>query len=275
VTIGNRQLQATALSVVLRVTLLVPLLLVGSCQAQPPDSKSEATQVVNDIREEINLLAMLNRLSLSPEQAKKLVLLAGKAQDATAKAGAAREAAAARLVPLLEQQFDYMLKDQQVPTALSDNIAAAEAEIQEISDQVAEVPLSFAAEARSILTQPQILIATGGDEARQAAEEMLMWVRELTAEDFHGEARANAEALADPELGLDADTVFGVFEKARALPPDQYAAQVQGLTDKLAPLYRSGTAGEDALIGKLLVNRRLIPVLQRRMQYLTAGGGEG
>ncbi len=271
----NNQSRSQALSVLLIAILLMPLALVGSCQAQSPDSKQEATEAVAQVRQDLSLLETLNRLSLSPQQAEKLLEIASNAQKATAAFEAVRQRTAARLLPLLEKQFTFMLQDQQVPGELLQQISEVELELQQIDEQSAGAPLAFAAEARKVLTDPQILIITGGDEARRAAEEMLIWVRELSAEDFNSEARANAEALAKPDLGLDADAVYDTFVKTRSLAPEDYARQVEQLAEKLAPLYRSDAAGEDVQITGLLVNQRFISVLRQRMQYLAVGGGQG
>ncbi len=272
---GNNRSRSQALSFALMAMLLMPLALVGSCQAQTPENQQDAAELVAQMRQDLNLLETLNRLSLSPQQAEKLLSIATRAREATAAFDAVRQRAAARLLPLLDKQFNFMLQDQQVPAELLEQIGQVELELQQIDEQIAGAPLAFAAEARKILTQPQVLIITGGDEARQAAEEMLIWIRELSVEDFNSEARANAEALADPDIGLDADTVHAIFVKTRTISAEDYARQVQQLAEKLAPLYRSDAAGEDALIAKLLLNERFIPVLRRRMQYLSADGGQG
>ncbi len=272
---GNNQSRSQALSSVVIAMLLMPLALVGSCQAQTPNNQQDAAASVAQMRQDLNLLETLNRLSLSPQQAEKLLSIATKAQEATAAFDALRQKTAARLLPLLDKQFNFMLQDQQVPAELLEQIGQVELALQQIAEQTAGAPLAFAAEARKILTQPQVLIITGGDEARQAAEEMLIWIRELAAEDFNSEARSNAEALADPDIGLDANTVYAIFVKTRAISAEDYARQVQQLAEKLAPLYRSDATSEDVLIAKLLLNERFIPVLRRRMQYLSAGGGQG
>jgi hypothetical protein len=212
---------------------------------------------------------------LSQNQAAQLIALAGSAQEARAAHAPARHALLQKLMPLLEQQMSHMIHDQQVPGEIGEQIAAVEADLQTLDDTISADPLKYAADARQLLTEPQLQILTGGDEALRAAEEMLTWVRTLSDEDFTGEARTNADALADPEIGLPADMLYAIFTQARALPADEYAEKIGPLAARLAPLYAPGEETEDVLIAELLVNPRFVPLMQRRLQYLSAGGGDG
>ncbi len=267
--------RAPAASATIVATILLPVLLVGCCQAQPPQAQPGPDQLITRIRAELSLLDTLNRLSLTPAQAEGLLALARKAQQAAAEAKLKRDKALTGLAPLLEKQLACMLHDQQPPAELLDQIAVAEAEIAQLDDEIANAPVPFASEARNLLSEAQILIMTGDDQARESAEEMLVWIRELSDQDFAGEGRSNAEALADPELGLDTDAVYAIFRKARALSAEDYARQLGELVRQLVPLYRVNSAAQDFLIAQFLVNDRFIPVLERRMRYLSAGTGQG
>lgn len=267
-------------AVVVSAMLLALVMLVGSCRAQTPEPLQPPQQQDNVValatmQQDLSIVALINRLSLSPQQAKELLSIASRVREAMHALQAPRQQATAHLLALLERQLDLMLRDEQPPAALTEQIAQAELELQRIDEQAQHALLPFAAEARKVLSQAQVMIISGQDEARQAAEEMLMWIRELSAEDFAGEGRSNAEALAIAEIGLDADTVFNVFRTARSLSPEQYAAQVDELAEKLGPLYRPEIGGEDLAIGRMLANERFIPVLELRMKHLSDGSGQG
>jgi hypothetical protein len=274
-TTGTNMSRAPVVVAAIVATILLPILLVGSCQAQNPERRPEPTELISQIRTELSLLDTINRLSLTGQQAEQLLALARKAQQAAAEPKLKRDRALNSLIPLLEKQLAYMLHDEQISAELLDQIAALEAEIAQIDDEIANAPVPFAAQAHNLLSEAQVLIVTGDDQARQSAEEMLVWIRELSAEAFAGEGRSNAEALADPDIGLDADTIYDTFHKARALSAEDYAQQLDDLAGQLVPLYRAGSATEDFLIAEWLVNERFIPVLERRIRYLSADTGQG
>lgn len=259
----------------LALLIIAPILAVGSCRADTNTQTIDPADTVVQMRDDIALLATINRLSLSPNQATQLVALARSAQEAQAAHADERRAALEKLMPLLETQMSHMIHDQKVPGELAEEISAAEQQLQAVDEKIAQAPLEYASSARELLTEPQLQILTGRDEALRAAEEMLVWIRELSDEDFTSEARANAEALADAEVGLDADTLYAIFTQVRRLSAEEYAAKIGPLAEKLAPLYAAGQAAEDVVIAELLVNPRFIPLMQRRIQYLSAGGGDG
>ncbi len=254
---------------------LAPMVLVSSCQAQPPKTANDSYDAVSQLRADIQFLDVVNRMSLSPQQAEALIDVAGRAQQVSMKFNNDRDAAVARLQPLLEQQLGFMLQDQPVSDKLIEQIDNAEAAVEQVEAAAQQASLPFAAETRKILTQDQILIATGGDEARRTAEEMLVWIRELSDEDFNSDGRANAEALAAPDIELGVDQIMDIFRKTRALPASEYAEQIGTLAAELAPLWASNAEGEDSMLAEFISTERFVTVMQRRIKYLSTDGGEG
>ncbi|MFP3904948.1 MAG: hypothetical protein ACLFWB_11955 [Armatimonadota bacterium] len=243
-----------------------------SCRAQSPTTdQAVPSAVVERLDRDIELLQIINRLSLSRDQAQRLIEIAGQMQQERQ----ATDAAYAELAPLLKEKMGYLLRDEPVPESLSAKIQQARQHLDELRDEVLSQQVQHVDEVREVLSEPQILIISGGDQARQAALEMLMWIRELSAEDFHSEAMPNAEQLADPEQGLDVDTVYEIFQTAYNLEPDEYHTQDEELASRLAPLFRTGTAHDDIAVIDLMTDDRFVPVLKRRAEYLTDGGGAG
>ncbi|MFO7945634.1 MAG: hypothetical protein R6V19_02290 [Armatimonadota bacterium] len=267
--VAHGRIRAVCLAA-LGVTVLTASILT-SCRAQSPTSEAAPSAVVERLDQDINLLQTINRLSLSKSQADELIEIARQMQQERRMTGAAH----AELAPLLKEKLGYLLRDERVPESLSTKIEQAHQRLDELQEQLLSQQLQHADEVREVLSDPQIMIITGGDQARQAASEMLIWIRELSPEDFHSEAMPNAEQLADPEQGLDIDTVYNIFETARNLTPEQYHAQDEELASRLAPLFRTGTADDDMALIDLLTHERFVPVLQRRAEYLTDGGGAG
>jgi|LSQX01.2.fsa_nt_gb hypothetical protein len=279
----NQAISKTVL-VPLSVMLLASLMLMTSCRAQAPAVVSPACgqsasqtvlSPVQAMQQDVSMLALVNRLSLSPLQARQLLSIASRASEAISALDGPRSQSADSLMALLQRQFDIMLRDEQPSAALMEQIAQAELELQRIDERAQEALVPFAAEARKVLSEAQVLIISGEDEARQAAEEMLMWIRELSAEDFAVEGPSNADALAVADIDLDTDTVVAIFRTARTLSAEEYAAKMDELSAKLAPLYRPDAVGEDVIIGSMLANERFAPVLQMRMEHLSDGSGQG
>lgn len=255
--------------------LALPVFLIGSCQAQAPQEQEDLRSVVERLDADIALLNKLNRLSLSKKQAETLISIARTIQQGREAHQEKMDPLRVQLIPLLKEKIGYMMRDERIPDDLVVQIDNVRARLSALEDNSLAESLQNVNQARGVLSEPQLMIVTGGDQARQAAREMLMWIRELSAEDFHSEAMLNAEQLADPELDLDVNTVYDVFKTARDLTTEQYHARAPQLAAQLAPLFRTGTTDEDMILLELLTNERFIPVLQRRSEHLAGGGGAG
>ncbi len=267
--VAQGSIRAVCLAAVGAVVLSASIL--TSCRAQSPTTEEAPSKIVERLDHDIELLQRLNRLSLSKNQANELIEIAGQMREDRQM----MDAAYAELAPLLKEKMGYLLRDERVPEALSTRIQDARQKLEDLHEQSLSRQLQHIDEVRQVLSDPQIMIITGGDQARQAASEMLMWIRELSPEDFHSEAMPNAEQLADPEHGLDVDTVYEIFQTARNLTPEQYHAQEEELASRLAPLFRTGTAGDDVAVIDLMTDERFVPVLKRRAKFLTDGDGAG
>jgi len=248
--------------------LLLSVALMGSCQpagvpATGP-AVSEAEQAANDLAQDVSLLHTLNRLDLQPAQLDPLLAVAQQAVDARAKAEPARQAALAQLVPLLREKRGLLLKDQDVPEELDKHLHTAQAKVEEADEQVASATLAVVPELRKVLTEDQVAIITGADEARAQAEDLLGWIRQLSAGTYAEEGKANAEQLADPAVNLTAADILKVFDETRKLSATDYAAKKGQYIAKLAPLYSPTVDAANQALADLLASSRLPSLLRER-----------
>jgi hypothetical protein len=276
-----------AISMALMCLVALPVSLLSSCEAQAPNNRrpqqetgadqerEDLRSVVERLDADIALLNRINRLSLSKAQAETLISIARSIQSSRRTHQQQMDPVRAELLPLLKEKIGYMMRDERIPDELQAKIAEVRSRLNALADQCMADSLNDVQRARNTLTEPQLLIITGGDQARQAAREMLIWLRELSAQDFNSEAMLNAEQLADPSVNLDVDTVYETFKTARNLTTEEYHDRAPELAAKLAPLFRTGTMDEDIILLELLTNERFVPVMQRRAQYLSDGGGAG
>ena len=250
------------------VMLLLSVALMGSCQpAATGDGAvgvSEAERTANDLAQDVGLLYTLNRLDLQPTQLDPLYAVAQQAQQARLKAEPPRQAALAQLVPLLREKRTFLLTDQDVPAELDKHLRAAQARVDDADEQVAGATLAVVPALRQVLTNDQIAIITGADEARAQARDLLDWIRQLSPGTYAEEGQANAEQLADPEAKLTSADILKMFDEARKLSAADYATKRDQYVARLAPLYSPTVEAADQALADLLASPRLPLLLQER-----------
>jgi hypothetical protein len=138
-----------------------------------------------------------------------------------------------------------VLLDKPVPTEVQTAVRAAEKKRTDSETRTRTVlGQQAAALIKPLLSAPQVAIATGADEAKLQALDLLDWLRDLGANEYEEEAGATAAGLADPPVGLNADLLLQIFSTARKLPAPDYQESRDELAQRLAPLY--GLAPEQA-----------------------------
>lgn len=247
------------------VTVLLSLCLVGACQpATAPTAAAEVEQSANDLANDIALLDTINRLDLQAAQLGPLTQLAERAEQAVAAREPERQAALARLIPLLRQKRDLLLEDKEVPADLENNLRQTRQAVEKAEQQIGECGQALVPDLRKVLSADQISILTGADEARGQAEELLDWVRELSAGTFAEEAAATAEELADPEVNLSAKDIMGIFTAVRKLSEADYAAKKGPHVSRIALLYSPTPEAADDSLAQFLTMPRLALLLREK-----------
>lgn len=241
----------------------------GSCQ--PPGLEGAASEVeasVDVLSQDIQILYTLNRLDLKPEQYATLLSIIDRMAAEVAPVQAQREAALKELVPLLTQKRAALLDDKEPEEALEDQINEVQGRADDAYVLQVETRSKYAAEFRKALSPEQAAIITGADEAATQAAELLNWIRELPEAEYAEEAEANAQELADPEVGLSAEAILRIFSEARKLSAEEYTQKLPGLTAELAKIYMPMPDTADEALADWFGAPRLAVLLRERAARL-------
>ncbi|NPV45466.1 MAG: hypothetical protein HPY69_00805 [Armatimonadetes bacterium] len=262
---GYRRLPA----LLLPSALALLVCLVGSCQ-QPglEGTTSDAEAKVDVLSQDIQILYTLNRLDLKPEQYTTLLGIIDRMAAEVAPAQAQREAALKELAPLLSQKRAALLEDKEPGEELEDQIREVQGRADDAYGLEVETRSKYAAEFRKALSPEQTAIITGADEAATQAAELLNWIRELPEAEYAEEAEANAQELADPEVGLNAEAILRIFSEARKLSAEEYAQKLPGFTTELAKIYMPMPDAADESLADWFGAPRLAVLLRERASKL-------
>ena len=246
--------------------LLLILVWTGVCCRSPelvaPPPARPATPDVADLQTDIRLLDTLTGLKLTGEQIHKLVPVVTRLRDLRTEYGQRQSVVRARMRPLLMQERESMLRGEVLAPAQARQLSELEAEAARIDEQLARAQGRPLQELRALLTTNQVEAVTGRERAEAQAEELLTWFREMSAADYADEAVATAEALANPELGLDADMLRQLFTRTRNLSAAQYQVTQRELVGRLAPLYGATAEADRRAFLALFDDPRSLVVLQ-------------
>ena len=252
---------------VLLVVVLLGLAGVSSCQRSSPPAPRPplASQVaVDDLVTDIELLDTINRLQLTKDQLDSLLDLVDRIEELTARYDQRIQGLDSQYQPRLARQRDLLIKDQPPSPQLAEELQQWQQQRQQVSSERAEALHQLIPELRAVLTDSQVQIVSGADEARLQARDMLQWLREMPAAEFQEEARANAEALAAPEIDLNSSALLDIFTTARNMSAEQYRTAQPNLVDRLSPIYGDTAAATDRLLLRLFANGRVRTILAEK-----------
>jgi hypothetical protein len=230
---------------------------------------SPTEAAVNQLQQDVDLLGEINRLDLTKDRLRALIVEVEALQARTQENQARRDQVLARLKPHLEAQKAALLKDEQVPQAVNDQIKTLADELQKL-DAEADTALAaeFAPRIRKVLDPQQVDILTWLSEARLQAQGLVDWARGMTDEDFKTDAAANAENLAEGRDDITAEKILDVFRRARAGSEADYAKSRDKLAEELIPATRSETDSVDSVLVHRLQPPRLLSVLGEKLAQM-------
>ncbi len=249
------------------------ILSIAPCRAYAqlsPELRQIATEL-DALAAEIQLIDDLNTLQLQPDQIERLIPAVDELRATAIGFEQQRVALLRQLRPLLERKRDLLLADEPPSTELREQISAMEAQLNELDRQADEAFLAHAVTFREILTDPQVAIITGEEDARRQVVELLEWIREMDDETFEREAPPYAGELADPELGLGEEEILDLFTLARAMDAEQYSRSSSELIGRLIELFRPRHDTADRIIVTLFLHPAMPKVLQEKLKVLSNG----
>lgn len=243
--------------------------LAASCQPAPTVlTKCEAEVTLDAVNQDLEILMTLNRLDLTGNQITDLLAVMDKLYGDIAKVQQQRAAAISALVPLLQEKRSALMLDKTPDEALETRIREAQDKVDQATDGLSDVWAKFAPQLKVVLSEAQVSIISGGDEANSQADELLEWIRGLSDAEFAEEGQANAAELADARVGLKADAIMKLFTDARKLSEADYKKNRAGLVGQLAKLYMPLPEAADEALASWFGQSRMGDILRERQQKL-------
>ncbi len=243
-------------------------LAVGGAHAQLCPELVEIGRELDALAAEIQLLTDLNTLQLTRAQIEALLPAVEELRTTAIGFEQQRVILLRQLKPLLEQKRALLVRDEQPPDALTQQIGAIGNELAALDQTAEEALTARAATFREILTEPQVAIITGEEDARRQVVELIDWVREMDDETFEREAPPYAEELAAPDVGLTAEEILDLLTLARAMSAEQYARDGDEIRGKLIELFRPAPEVADHIIVSVFLNPAMPKVLQDKLAVM-------
>lgn len=244
---------------------------IGCARAQLCPELAQIAAELDALDAEIALIQDLNTLQLTAEQIRALIPVVEALRSTVIAHEQERVAVLQQLKPLLEQKRALLLRDEQPSDALEDQIAEQNNRLVEMDARLNDALLPHAEDLREVLTDPQVAIITGEEEARRQVLELIEWVRELDDAAFEQEVYPLAAELADPELGLGEEEIVDLLSLARAMSAEQYQRAGEEIRGRLIELYRPSHEAADRILVQVFLHRAMPDVLNDRLEAVTGG----
>lgn len=251
------------------IALLTVCFTPGCARAQlTPELRDIATEL-DALDAEIALIEDMNTLQLTREQIAALIPAVEALRATARQVEQQRVAILNELKPLLEQMRDILLRDDHPDQTLIDRIARHQDRLAELDLQYENATVEHAEAFREIITEPQLAIITGEEEARRQVVELLEWARELDDAAFEREVLPYAEELAVPELGLGEEEILDLLSLARAMDAEQYQRSEPELRGRLVELFRPTHDMADRIIVHVFLHQAMPSVLEGKLEAAT------
>ncbi len=263
VTVPQRALRGWLILCLLVVTTAI----LTSCRPQYSSDRrlgdAGASQVDN-LRADVQLLHQLNDLDLSLAQIRDLIPVVNQLCSLKIECEQRKKAIVTQMVPLLVNKREMLIDGQTPPAGVDQQLGRLETKVENIEAELAGEQEAYVSKIREILTPEQIDRFADGNTARAQAGGLLTWLREMPGSSYAEESPVQAEMLAVPGLGLDAEVLQEVFDTARNLSASEYTSAQEQLAERIAPLYGAGDEAEARAIVEIFGNRRMPVILREK-----------
>lgn len=248
------------------LALALAALAVMPLAAQTPADLDAAAARLDALVEEMDVIEQLNSLQLTADQIRALQTQVAAISEATTPILATRIEALQQLEPLLTQKRQALIADQQPADDLLDRISAIEEQLSDLDVAMDETIVSFAPRIRALLTEPQIAMVSGEEDARRQVVMLLEVIRDMDAERFNREAPGYAGKLERLDAGISAQTIMNLFTTARNLGPDEYQAQQPEIVKGLLPIYAPSDEVADAMTAHFFAQPAMPRLLEDKLR---------
>ncbi len=253
---------------IISITVAAVITLAVGAQAQLCPDVAETAAELDALDAEIALIRDLNKLQLSADQIRSLMPVVEDIRETAIAHENDRQELLLQLKPLLQTRRDMALKDRPVPEQLQQQIEELNNQLLEIDRRLDRALLPHAEDLRAILTEPQIAIITGEEDARRRVMDLLAWVRGLDDAAFEQEVPSLAEELADPEIGLTEEEIVDLLSVARAMSDEQYERAGEEIRGRLIELYRPSAEAADRILVQVFLHESMPTVLEDMLEHL-------
>jgi len=223
---------------------------------------------VDDLKADVQLLRRVNSIGLSLAQIKDLIPVVNQLCSLQAQYEQRKEGVVAQMAPLLADKRAMLIGGQSVSAVVDQRLDELETKVEEIETELAGKQEAYVQKIRKILTPEQVDRLASGRNAYACACGLLTWLREMPSSSYADEAPVNAELLAAPESGLDAEVLREIFDTARNLSAREYASAQERLAERIAPLYSAADQAETRAIVETFSNRRMAAILREKVEAM-------
>ncbi|MGC9320406.1 MAG: hypothetical protein ACP5KN_20400, partial [Armatimonadota bacterium] len=249
------------------VCVIVVVALVGTCaRAQLSPELRALADELDALAAENQLIEDLNTLQLTAEQIQSLIPATEKVHSAALALEQQRLNILRRLKPLLQRKRELLIRDEHPPEDLRARIDGLETELAELDRRVDQSLTAHASLFREVLSDAQVSIVTGEEEARRQVVELIEWVREMDDETFESQVPAYvSNQLADPAGELTEDEILELLSLARSMEADQYRREGEALRGKLIEPFRPSHEEADRMLVNLFLHEAMPQVLKDKL----------
>ncbi len=260
---------AAAILVLAMIMIALPTT-TGLCQA--PDDLTVIAAKLDGLADEMQLIEELNALQLSAQEIAAVLEIVEDVQAATAPIIAARVAILEQLEPLLRSKRAALIADTQPTADLLARIAAIDDQLADLDARMDEVIVASAPRYRDVLTDDQVALVSGVEDARRQVVMLIEVMRDMPAEKFNREAPGWARELEQLEAGLSAQRILDLFIAARNLSAEEYQKQGGEIVKGLMAIYAPRPEVADAMLAHFFADSRM-PAILKDKQAAAANAG--
>ena len=240
----------------------------GCARAQLSPELRDVASELDALDAEIALIRDMNTLQLSRQQVQQLIPAVEALQTTAMEFEQQRAALLRELRPAMHQLRDTLLRDDHPDDMLMRQIQECQNELAEVDYRFEQATAEHAEAFRQILTEPQVAIITGEEEARRQVVELLEWARELDDAAFEQEVLPYAEELAAPEIGLGEEEILDLLSLARAMDAQQYQRSEAEIRGRLTELFRPTHEMADRIIAHVFLHEAMPRVLRDKLALM-------
>ncbi len=257
---------------ILLLTMILIALPATNGLCQDPNDLATIAATLDGLADEMQLIEELNPLQLSAQEITAVLEIVEDAQAVTAPIIADRVAILKQLEPLLRSKRAALIADSQPTADLLAQIAAMDDQLADLDTRLDEAIVASAPRYHDVLTDDQIALVSGVEDARRQVVMLIEVIRDMPADKFNREAPGWARKLEKVDAGLPAQRILDLFIAARNLSAEEYQQQGGVIVNGLMAIYAPRPEIADAMLAHFFADTRM-PAILKDKQAAAANAG--